>query len=105
MHLFAQFSECKSTILNSICNHFQPSEREFVLRSSRRWHGLEPRLNRGCRCGKVSMMARKMKDIDTEEELVETFSKQMRISKGKCELFLKVLIGHFLVSECELAER
>ena len=29
------------------------------------------------------MMARKMKDIDTEEELVETFSQQMRISKGE----------------------
>ena len=38
------------------------------------------------------MMARKMKDIDTEEELAETFSQQMRISKGEYELFLKVLI-------------
>ena len=46
----------------------------------------------GCRCGKVSLMARKMKDIDTEEELVETLSQQMRISKGEYELFLKVLI-------------
>ena len=74
--------------MNSICNRFQPSEREFVLRS--KWHGLEPRLNGGCRCGKVSMIARKMKDI--EEELVETLSQQMRISKGEHELFLKVLI-------------
>ena len=54
--------------------------------------GFEPRLNSGCRCGKVSMMARKMKDIDTEEEHVETFSQQVRISKGEYELFLKVLI-------------
>ena len=92
MHLFAQSSECKSTILNSICNRCQPSEREFVLRSSQLWHGLEPRLNWSCRCDKVSMMAKKMKDIDTEEELVETFSQQMRISKGKYELFFKVLI-------------
>ena len=46
----------------------------------------------GCRCGKVSVMARKMKDIDTEEELVETFSQQMRMSMGEYELFLKVLI-------------
>ena len=38
------------------------------------------------------MMAKKMKDIDTEEELVETFSQQMRISHGENELFLKVLI-------------
>ena len=37
-------------------------------------------------------MARKMKDIDTEEDLVEAFSQQMRISKGEYELFLKVLI-------------
>ena len=42
--------------------------------------------------GKVSMIAWKMKDIDTEEEQVETFSQQMRISKGEYELFLKVLI-------------
>ena len=90
--LFAQSSECKSTILNSMCNRFQPSEREFVLRSSQEWHGLQPRLNWGCRCCKVSMMARNMKDIDTEEELVETFSQQMRISKGEYELFLEVLI-------------
>ena len=41
------------------------------------------------------MMARKMKDIDTEEELVETFSQQMRISKGEYELFLKVLISRW----------
>ena len=68
--LCAQSSECKSTILNSICNRFQPSEREFVLKSSQLWHGLEPRLNGFCRYGKVSMMARNMKDIDTEEELV-----------------------------------
>ena len=53
------------------------------------------------------MMARKMKDIDTEEELVETFSQQMRISKGEYELFLKVSIGHFLDSfvSAQLAER
>ena len=38
------------------------------------------------------MMARKMKDIDTAEELVETFSQLMRISKEEYELFLKVLI-------------
>ena len=38
------------------------------------------------------MMARKMKDIDTEEDLVETFFQQMRISKGEYELFLKVFI-------------
>ena len=43
--LFAQSSECKSTILSSICTRFQPSEREFVLRSSQWWHGLEPRLS------------------------------------------------------------
>ena len=90
--LFAQSSECKNTVLNLICNRFQPSEREFVLRSSQWWHGLEPRLNRDCQCGKVSMMAKKMQDIDTEEELVETFSQQVRISKGECELSLKVLI-------------
>ena len=29
----------------------------------------------------------------------------MWISKGEYKLFLEVLIGHFLVSECELAER
>ena len=50
-------------------------------------------------------MARKKKDMDTEEELVETFFQQMRISKGEYDLFLKVFIRHFLVSECELAER
>ena len=33
------------------------------------------------------MMVRKMKDIDPEEELVETFSQQMRISEGEYELF------------------
>ena len=38
------------------------------------------------------MMAREMTDIDTEEELVETFFQQMWISKGEYELFLKVLI-------------
>ena len=38
------------------------------------------------------MMARKMKDIDTEGELVETFFQQMWISKGEYELFLEVLI-------------
>ena len=38
-------------------------------------------------------MPRTMKDIDTEEELVETSSpQQMRISKGEYELFLKVSI-------------
>ena len=31
-----------------------------------------------------------MKDNDTEEEFVETFSQQMRVSKGEYELFLKV---------------
>ena len=36
----------------------------------------------------MAMMARKMKDIDKEEELVE----QMWISKAEYELFLKVLI-------------
>ena len=90
--LFAQSSECKSTILNSICNRFQPRAREFVLRSSQQWHWLEPRLNWGCQRGKVSMMARKIKDIDTEKELVETFSQQKRVSKGEYELFLKMLI-------------
>ena len=38
------------------------------------------------------MMARKIQDIDTEEEIVETFSQQTRILKGEYELFLKVLI-------------
>ena len=38
------------------------------------------------------MMTRKMKDIDTEEELVETLFQQMRVSKGEYELLLKVLI-------------
>ena len=37
-------------------------------------------------------MATKMKDIDTEEGLVEIFFQQMWISKREYELFLKVLI-------------
>ena len=53
--------------------------------------GLSRRSAGGCACGKVSMMARKMKD-DTEEELVETLSQQMWISEGEYKLFLKVLI-------------
>ena len=51
-------------------------------------------------------MARKMKDIDTEEELVETFTQADADLKGRVRnRFLKVLIRHFLVSECQLAER
>ena len=89
--LFAQSSECKSTILNLICNRNQPSERELCRDPANSGMGLS-RGSAGCQCGKVSMMARKMQDIDTEEELVETFSQQMRISKGEYGLFLSVLI-------------
>ena len=88
--LFAQSSECQSTILNSICNRLQPSEREFVLDPANGGMGLSQ--GSAGRCGKVSMMAGKMKDIDTEGELVETFFQQMWISKGEYELFVKVLI-------------
>ena len=84
--LFAQSSYCKSTILKTICKRFQSSEREFVLRFSQWWHGLEPRLS-----WRLSVR-QGVHDGQENEGYVETFLQQMQISKGEYELFLKVLI-------------